>query len=46
MYIKRGLPPEIAEKVMAMKIPGLRSVVEQKRFYPGGTVSAHLLGFH
>ena len=45
MYIKRGLPPEIAEKAMAMKIPGLRSVVEQKRFYPGGTVSAHLLGF-
>ncbi|MCY3769511.1 MAG: penicillin-binding protein 2 [Gammaproteobacteria bacterium] len=45
MYVKRGLPPEIAERVMAMEIPGLRSIIEQKRFYPGGPVSAHLLGF-
>jgi len=45
MYIKRRLPPAIAEEVMAMAIPGLELRREYRRYYPGGPVSAHLIGF-
>ena len=45
MYIKRQLPPIVADQVMAMKIPGIETRREYKRYYPGGPVSAHLIGF-
>ncbi len=45
MYIKRQIPPIVAEQVMAMKIPGIETRREYKRYYPGGPVSAHLIGF-
>lgn len=45
MYIKRQLPPDVVKQVMAMKIPGLEVRREYKRYYPGGPVSAHLIGF-
>lgn len=45
MYIQRQLPPATAEQVMAMNIPGLEMRREFKRYYPHGSVGAHLLGF-
>ena len=45
MYIKRRLPPAIAEQVKAMQIPGVELQREYRRYYPGGPVSAHLVGF-
>ena len=45
LYVKRQLAPQRAEKVLDLKIPGVHSETEYKRFYPAAEVSAHLLGF-
>jgi len=45
MYIKRRLPPSIAQKVLALNVPGVEIQREYRRYYPGGPVSAHLVGF-
>jgi cell division protein FtsI (penicillin-binding protein 3) len=45
VFIKRQLPPDVAEKVAALHLPGIHEQVEYRRFYPGGDVVAHMLGF-
>ena len=45
MYIKRRLPPTLAQDVMDLNIPGVEIQREYRRYYPGGPVGAHLLGF-
>ena len=45
VYIKRRVAPDVAKQVMAMKIPGVYSQKEYKRFYPAGEVAAHVVGF-
>lgn len=45
VYLKRHVSPRVADKLRSAKIPGLRLTEEQKRFYPSGEVTAHLLGF-
>lgn len=45
VYLKRQLPPEQAEKVAALKIPGVSFSREYRRYYPYAEVTAHLLGF-
>jgi cell division protein FtsI (penicillin-binding protein 3) len=45
VYIKRGLNPNLAKKLMALKIPGVYFQREFHRYYPEGEVTAHLLGF-
>ena len=45
MYIKRRLPPALAQEVMELNIPGVEIQREYRRYYPGGPVGAHLLGF-
>ena len=44
IYLKRRLSPEIAGKVMALKIPGIYTRKEYDRFYPGKEASAHVVG--
>lgn len=44
-YVKRQLPPEMADRVSAMKLPGLHQKNEYRRYYPSGEVMAHMLGF-
>ncbi len=44
MYVKRHLPPELAEKVLAHKFPGLFAETEYRRFYPASAVTAHVVG--
>lgn len=43
-YLKRKLSPEIADRVLALGIPGVYSEREYKRYYPMGEVTAHLVG--
>ncbi len=45
VYIKRQIAPEIADRVAQMRIPGLFQTREYRRYYPGGEVMAHVLGF-
>ncbi|MFA7317156.1 MAG: penicillin-binding protein 2 [Sulfuricella sp.] len=44
-YLKRGLPPELAAKVMELDIPGVFLQRGYRRYYPAGDVTAHILGF-
>ena len=45
VYLKRHLPPQVAKQILQLEIPGINSVREYKRYYPGGPVMAHILGF-
>jgi cell division protein FtsI (penicillin-binding protein 3) len=45
VYLKRQIPPEVAERVRALHIPGLFQNREYRRYYPDGDVMAQVLGF-
>ncbi len=45
VYLKRQLPPEQAAKIVELGVPGVSLRREYRRYYPGGDVTAHLLGF-
>jgi len=45
VYLARRIPPESAERALALRIKGLYDENEYKRFYPGGEVTSHILGF-
>ena len=45
MYIARGRQPADAAQVKAMNIPGVYTSREYRRYYPGGEVTGHVLGF-
>jgi cell division protein FtsI (penicillin-binding protein 3) len=45
VYIKRQIAPEVADRVAELRIPGLFQNREYRRYYPGGEVMAHVLGF-
>jgi cell division protein FtsI (penicillin-binding protein 3) len=45
VYLKRQLPPEDAEKVTELNLPGIYQQREFRRYYPAGEVAAHVLGF-
>jgi cell division protein FtsI (penicillin-binding protein 3) len=45
VYLKRHLNPELAHQVMALKLPGVNSLREYRRYYPAGEVTGHLVGF-
>ncbi len=44
IYLKRQMTPEQGEKVKALKVPGVHILDEQRRYYPMGEVTAHLVG--
>ncbi len=44
-FIARQIAPEAAARVMALRIRGLNDQNEYRRFYPGGEVTAHIIGF-
>ena len=44
-YLKRQLPPDQAEKVVNMNLPGISLQREYRRYYPAGEVTAQALGF-
>ncbi|MCQ4270793.1 peptidoglycan D,D-transpeptidase FtsI family protein [Pseudomonas kuykendallii] len=45
MYLVRGLTPEQGQSVLDLKVPGVYSIEEFRRFYPAGEVTAHVVGF-
>ena len=45
VFIKRQIPPDVAEKVAALALPGIHQQREYRRYYPAGEVTAHMLGF-
>jgi cell division protein FtsI (penicillin-binding protein 3) len=45
VFIKRQIPPQVADRVTELRIPGLFQNREYRRYYPGGEVMAHVLGF-
>lgn len=45
VYIRRHLPPEIADNIAELNLPGIYLKSEYKRYYPHGEISAHVVGF-
>lgn len=45
VYLKRQVAPAVAEQVALLGIPGVHQSREYRRYYPGGEVMAHVLGF-
>lgn len=45
VYLKRQLPPELAERVVQLDVPGIFLQREYRRYYPAGDVMAHIIGF-
>tara|TARA_B110000003_G_scaffold107022_1_gene109385 strand:- start:5744 stop:7417 length:1674 start_codon:yes stop_codon:yes gene_type:complete len=45
IYLRRHLPPAVADEILALKTKGVYSEREYHRYYPGGEVTAHLVGF-
>ncbi|MCX7893594.1 MAG: penicillin-binding protein 2 [Burkholderiales bacterium] len=45
VYLKRQVAPEVADRVAELRIPGVFQSREYRRYYPGGEVMAHVLGF-
>jgi len=45
VYLKRQLVPDLAEKAIGLKIPGIYVSYESKRYYPEREFAAHVLGF-
>ncbi|MEO8344957.1 MAG: penicillin-binding protein 2 [Betaproteobacteria bacterium] len=44
-FLARQIAPEAAERAMALRVPGLHDQNEYRRFYPGGEVTAQIVGF-
>lgn len=45
VYLVRNLPPQEADRVIALNIAGVAAEEEFKRYYPAGEVAAHIVGF-
>lgn len=45
VYLRRHIDPAIGERVAALKLPGVGTQREFRRFYPTGEVSSHVVGF-
>lgn len=44
-FIKRQVAPETADRIAALKFPGVHQEREYRRFYPTGDMTAHIVGF-
>ncbi|MDX5372861.1 MAG: penicillin-binding protein 2 [Pseudomonadaceae bacterium] len=45
LYLKRKAQPALATQIKALRIPGIDSRREYRRYYPAGEVAAHVVGF-
>lgn len=45
VFVKRQVPPEVADRIAAMKLPGVHDEKEYRRYYPTGDMTAHIVGF-
>jgi len=44
IYLARQVHPEIRNYIMKLKLPGIFSIEESKRYYPSGKIAAQLIG--
>jgi len=44
-FVAKQIAPEVSERAMALRIKGLHDQNEYRRFYPGGDVTAQIVGF-
>lgn len=44
MYLRRHMTPDDAQRVLDLRLPGVYSRPEYKRYYPAGEVAAQILG--
>ncbi len=45
VYLARGIAPEVADAVVAAKVPGIGALPETKRVYPNDALGAAIIGF-
>ncbi len=45
VWLRRQLPDQAVDKIKALKLKGLAFKEEEKRFYPKGSLAAHVIGF-
>lgn len=45
VYIKRQVPPDVADQIRKLNVPGFHQLREMRRFYPENSLMAHVLGF-
>jgi len=45
VWIARRLDADVANKVVALNLPGVQTQLEPKRYYPNGSLAAHVLGY-
>ena len=45
LWVARRVDPDHARLIEAMQLPGIRLIKEPKRYYPNGSLAAHVLGF-
>ena len=44
MYLQRQMPPDAAQKIMDLDIPGVNLQTEYHRYYPAADVASHIVG--
>lgn len=44
-FLARQVTPRVAHRIKALELDGIYTKVEPKRYYPGGRLAAHVLGF-
>lgn len=45
VYLKRKVDDDVAQAVKELRLDGIRTTIESKRFYPHGNLASHVLGF-
>jgi cell division protein FtsI (penicillin-binding protein 3) len=45
VYLQRQVSPEVADRIAALKLPGIYQNKEYRRYYPTGDMTAHIVGF-
>ncbi len=45
VYVAKLVSPEVAERALALRIKGLNEETAYRRYYPGGEVTSHVVGF-
>ena len=44
-WVQRQVPPDVADRIAALKLPGIYQNKEYRRFYPSADMTAHIVGF-
>ena len=45
IYLAKLVSPEVAERALALRLKGVNEETAFRRYYPGGEVTSHVLGF-